>query len=82
MPKKQLPGTIVSLVNSQTAKVEVIRQWQHPLYKKRVKRSKNYACNYDEKKMELSIGDEVVIEECRPVSKTKHFRVVSKVSHS
>ncbi|MBU0578571.1 30S ribosomal protein S17 [Patescibacteria group bacterium] len=77
MSKKQLQGIITSLSTSQTAKVKVTRQWQHPLYKKSVKRSKNYMCHFVDIKLEL--GDMVIIEECRPVSKTKYFRVIEKI---
>ena len=77
MPKKQLQGKVTSLSAAQTVKVETERQWQHPLYKKSVKRSKNYICH--NQGLKLKVGDEVVIEECRPISKTKHFRVISKV---
>ena len=77
MPKKQLQGKIISLSTDKTAKVEIERQWQHPLYRKSVKRSKNYMCH--DQGIELRLGDEVVIEECRPVSKTKRFRVIKKV---
>lgn len=77
MPKKQLQGTITSLSASKTAKVKVTRQWQHPLYKKSVKRSKSYICHYDGMKLEL--GDMVIVEECRPISKTKHFRIIEKI---
>lgn len=77
MPKKQLQGKIISLPANKTAKVEVERQWQHPLYKKSVKRSKNYMCHYQE--IKLKLADEVVIEECQPISKTKRFRVIKKV---
>lgn len=74
---KTIQGIITSLKTPQTARVKVVRNWQHPLYKKYVKRSKNFACHYDN--IELHEGDEVLIEETRPISKTKHFRVVSKV---
>jgi small subunit ribosomal protein S17 len=77
MSKKTMQGTIVSLATPNTAKVEVERQWQHPVYLKRVKRSKSYACHYE--KIELALGDVVTIEECRPISKTKKFRIISKV---
>jgi len=78
MSKKQLQGKIISLSADKTVKVEVERQWQHPLYKKSVKRSKNYMC-HSQGVEGLGLNDEVVIEECRPVSKTKHFRVIKKV---
>jgi small subunit ribosomal protein S17 len=74
---KILQGTITSLASAQTARVKVVRSWQHPLYQKFVKRSKNYACHYEN--MDLKIGDAVTIEETRPISKTKHFKVVSLV---
>lgn len=74
---KTLQGTVTSLKTAQTATVSVESRWQHPMYKKYVKRSKKYACHYVD--IKLVEGDVVVIEECRPVSKTKHFKVVSKV---
>lgn len=74
---RTLQGIITSLKTAQTATVEVTRRWQHPLYKKSVKRSKKYACHYQD--MELAVGDEVTLEETRPMSKTKHFKIVSKI---
>lgn len=74
---KAIQGTVVSLKTAQTAKVSVARLWQHPVYKKSVKRTKNYACHVDG--IELQVGDEVLIVGCVPVSKTKKFRVLSKV---
>lgn len=76
---KTLQGTITSLKNQATATVEVTSRWQHPLYKKFVKRTKKYACHYVDIKLEL--GDVVSIQECRPVSKTKRFKVVEKVTN-
>ncbi len=74
---KTTKGIVTSLANEKTARVLVTRKWKHPLYKKYVKRTKNYACHVEDIKLEL--GDMVVIEECKPVSKTKKFRVVNKV---
>lgn len=74
---KTLQGTIVSLKNAKTATVLVTRNWQHPLYKKYVKRSKRYACHYQD--MALELGQEVLIQETRPLSKTKRFAVVEVV---
>ncbi len=74
---KILHGTVIGLPTTLTAKVSVEHQWQHPLYKKSVTRSKTYACAYDEKQ-KLGIGDGVTIQETKPLSKTKHFKVVSK----
>jgi small subunit ribosomal protein S17 len=74
---KTLQGTIIALNTPQTAKVSVARQWQHPIYKKQVRRTKSYACHYTD--MQLAVGDAVIIRESRPISKTKHFVVAEKV---
>lgn len=74
---KTMTGIVTSVKNIKTATVSVTNRWQHPLYKKYVKRTSKYACHYEG--MELAEGDTVVIEETRPLSKTKHFKVVSKV---
>jgi len=76
---KKLTGKVVSLKNQKTAAVEVSRLWAHPLYGKRVKRSKKYASDFDPDQIKLVIGDMVEIEECRPISKTKHFKVIKKI---
>lgn len=76
--KKTMQGTVVSLNDAKTAKVEVQRNWQHPVYKKYVKRTKNYLCGIAEG-MELEVGDVVVITEDRPLSKTKRFVITGKV---
>jgi small subunit ribosomal protein S17 len=74
---KMIQGTVTSLKTDKTAKVSVARLWQHPVYLKSVKRTKNYACHYEG--IKLAVGDEVVIEACKPMSKTKYFRIVEKV---
>lgn len=74
---KAIQGTVIALNTPKTAKVSVARMWQHPVYKKSVKRTKNYACHYEN--LDLQVGDAVVIEASAPVSKTKKFKVVAKV---
>jgi len=74
---KLMQGTIIGLSGLKTAKVSVERQWQHPIYQKSVKRNKTYACECQNDKYQ--VGDQVVIEACRPLSKTKSFKVVQKV---
>jgi len=74
---KAMQGTVVSLKNDKTAKVSVASLWQHPIYKKSVKRTKNYACHVEG--LELQLGDKVLIKSTTPISKTKRFKVVSKV---
>jgi small subunit ribosomal protein S17 len=74
---KTMTGTVKSAKSLNAAIVTVTRRWQHPLYKKFVKKMKSYACHV-EKGMEVQEGDTVTIAECRPLSKTKHFKVVRK----
>lgn len=74
---KTIQGTVESVKTAQTAQVSVARMWQHPMYLKSVKRTKNFACHFEN--MTLEVGDVVEIMPCRPVSKTKKFKVVKKV---
>ncbi len=76
---KVMQGTVTSAKNEKTVTVSVVRKWQHPLYKKYVKRTKKYACHVED--MKLVEGDVVTIVECRPMSKTKRFKVVERVGH-
>jgi len=78
MPKKQLTGQVISDKMDKTVVVEVESVKQHPLYKKRYKDHKKYHA-HDENN-EYQEGDEVVIEECRPQSKKKRWRVIKKIN--
>ena len=73
MPKKQLKGTIVSTKMQKTVVVKVERIKEHPKYKRRFKVHKNYKVHVSEG--EYKEGDLVIIEETRPISKDKHWRV-------
>ena len=73
----QLVVKVVSAKNDKTITVLVETYKKHPLYGKRVKYSKKYAA-HDEKN-EAKKGDIVRIAETRPLSKTKHFRLVEIV---
>ena len=75
---KTLHGIVKSLAAAHTASVEVAHLWRHPLYKKSVKRTKRYACETGS--LELVLGDAVEIQPCKPVSKTKKFKVVAKAA--
>lgn len=77
MRKRQLQGTIVSNKMEKTVVVRVERIKQHPRYRRRYKVSKKYKAQLE--KGDFKIGDKVVIEECRPLSKEKKWRVVKKI---
>ena len=74
---RELVGKVVSDANNKTVTVLVETYKNDSLYGKRVKYSKKYAA-HDEKN-EAKKGDIVRITETRPLSKTKHFRVVEIV---
>jgi small subunit ribosomal protein S17 len=76
--KHQLTGKVVSDKMQKTVVVLVERLKKHPKYQKRYKVSKRYKA-HDENK-EYKLGDVVVIEDCRPVSKDKKWKVVKKIS--
>ena len=68
MPKRQLQGTVVSDKNDKTIVVKVERRFTHPVLKKTVRRTKNYQAHDAENR--FKVGDIVMIEESKPISKT------------
>lgn len=74
---RTLTGRVTSNKMDKTVTVLVERKVKHPLYGKVIRRSKKYHA-HDENN-EYREGDLVVIEECRPLSKTKAWRVTSLV---
>jgi len=77
MPKRKLTGKIVSDKMDKTVVIEVERIKAHPKYERRFKVSKKYKA-HDEKN-EYKIGETVIVEECRPISKDKKWKVISKL---
>ena len=75
--KRTLSGRVVSDKMDKTVTVLVERKVRHPLYGKIITRSKKYHA-HDEKN-EFHEGDVVLIEECRPIAKTKAWRVTKLV---
>ena len=76
MPKKILKGKVISDKNEKTIVVLVERKYQHPFLKKIVKSKKKYHA-HDAKNM-FKIGDSVQIEESKPYSKYKRFKVLEE----
>ncbi|MEK7494034.1 MAG: 30S ribosomal protein S17 [Patescibacteria group bacterium] len=74
--KRTLVGEVVSDAMQKTAVVAVTSIKKHPLYHKRYKVTKRYKA-HDEKK-EYKVGDKVVIEEMRPLSKDKRWKVIAR----
>ena len=75
MPKRVLEGVVVSDKQDKTVTVLVERRFTHPLLQKTVRRSKKYHA-HDENNA-CKVGDQVRIEEHRPISKTKRWIVLA-----
>ena len=76
--KREIQGVVVKKSGEKTVSVLVTRSVMHPKYHKTVKRFKKYLV-HDERN-ELNVGDSVIAVECRPLSKTKSFRLKTIVA--
>ena len=71
-------GVVISKSGDKSIVVRGERRMRHPVYGKVVRQFRKYHVN-DEKNI-AEIGDTVEIVECRPISKTKRWRLVGKVN--
>ncbi|MFV9876166.1 MAG: 30S ribosomal protein S17 [Rickettsiales endosymbiont of Dermacentor nuttalli] len=74
MPKRVLQGVVVSNKSNKTITVKVERKFIHSIYKKTVSSLKKYTAHDEDNR--CNIGDIINIEESRPISKTKKWKVV------
>ncbi len=77
MPKRVLSGTVVSDKGDKTIVVRVERRVKHPLYGKIIRLSKKYHAHDEGNAFKL--GEQVRIEECRPMSKLKSWTVLDSI---
>jgi len=75
--KRKLQGVVVSDKMKKTAVIEVTNLKKHPKYLKYYKVSRKFKA-HDEKD-EYKKGDKVIIEETRPLSKEKRWKIIQKV---
>lgn len=78
--RKERVGIVVSNKMDKTITVAVERLVQHPLYKKSIKQTKKFKA-HDETN-QCNVGDTVRIQETRPLSKTKRWRLVEVVERA
>ena len=76
--RKLRTGTVTSDRMDKTVAVEIVRAYQHPLYKKIVRRSTKVLA-HDEQNI-CSVGDLVQVVEVRPLSRRKRWKVRQVVS--
>lgn len=75
MAKQRRNGVVVGNKMNKTVIVEVQRKASHPMYKKVLTLKKKYYAHSED---ELEIGESVVIEQVKPISKTKRWLVVER----
>jgi small subunit ribosomal protein S17 len=71
--KKTLVGLVASDKMDKTIVVEVVRRVQHPVYRKYIQQRRRYKAHDEENT--CHVGDRVLIEECRPLSRDKRWRL-------
>lgn len=77
MPKKEKIGVVISNKNDKTVVVKVPEYRPHPKYKKIMEQNKNYVAA--DMKNECQEGDKVLIQESKPLSKSKRWNVIEIV---
>ena len=75
--KREIQGKVVTIAGEKTVSIVVERRVMHPRYHKVVKRFKKYLVH--DQANSLSVGDEIIAIECRPMSKTKSFKLKTLV---
>ena len=73
IPRDTLVGTVVKISGQKTIKVQIPIKKQHEKYKKYIKKNKHLLVHDEQQR--ARVGDKVIIVSCRPISKTKHFRL-------
>ncbi len=77
--RKQRVGVVTSTKMDKTIVVEYVNRVPHPKFKKIIKRSKKFYAH--DENGEAAIGDKVRIEEIRPMSKLKRWRLSEVLTH-
>jgi len=75
---KAIDGVIISTKMEKTSVVEVTTRRPHPLYKKLIKKSRKFSVDNGE--FEPIVGQNVKIQETKPISKNKHFKIVEIIN--
>lgn len=75
---RTIEGTVTSAKTAKTIKVTVTYQIKHPKYGKYLNRRS--VLHVHDEKGDAREGDTVIVAECRPISKTKHHRLLKVVS--
>jgi small subunit ribosomal protein S17 len=80
MPVKERIGIVISNKMEKTIVVKIENRYPHPIYSKILVKTKKYLAH--DELSECNIGDQVLVEECRPLSKRKRWKLVKILSKS
>jgi small subunit ribosomal protein S17 len=80
MPVKERIGTVLSNKMEKTIVVKVENRYPHPIYSKTITKTKKYLVH--DEMSECNIGDQVLVQECRPLSRRKRWKLVKIISKS
>ena len=80
MPVKEKIGIVVSNKMQKTVVVKVESRFSHPIYSKTMIKTRKYLAH--DEMSECSIGDQVLVTECRPISKKKRWSITQIISRS
>ena len=80
MGTKEQIGLVVSNKMQKTIVVKIEKRYPHPIYSKTMLRTKKYLVHDDLE--ECNIGDKVLVQECRPLSKRKRWKLVKIILKS
>ena len=80
MSIKEKSGIVISNKMQKTIVVQIENRFSHPIYNKIIVKTKKYLAH--DEFQNCTIGDLVIIRECRPLSKRKHWRISEIVSKS
>ena len=80
MPVKEKVGIVVSNKMQKTIVVKVESRYSHPIYSKTMVKTKKYVAH--DESGQCNIGDQVLVQETRPLSKRKHWKLVKVLSKS
>jgi small subunit ribosomal protein S17 len=80
MPVKQQIGIVISNKMQKTIVVKIENRYSHPMYSKTLVKTKKYLAHNELE--DCNIGDQVLIQECRPLSKRKRWKLIKILSKS
>jgi small subunit ribosomal protein S17 len=80
MPVKEKVGIVVSNKMEKTIVVQVESRFPHPIYSKTIVKTKKYLAH--DESGECNIGDQVLVQETRPLSKRKRWKLAKIISKS